>query len=163
MEYAMAERELKVGVWKGDGPAPGYLWNIAIIDFVFDEAMKFLDEAQYHHLAEQFKDLARTEYPSYSLTVSVDAVEDFYELRDKGGILRNLNVRVFYYIDKRTQTIVVVGAILKKNDGPTPQTVKVRIRRRVRDYLAGHFGQIQMFDRRALQNHSSGGNIRRTE
>src|SRR5262245_30271387 len=87
---------LKIGVHQGDGPPPGYAWNVLIIDFAFDEAMKFLDEAQYAHLAEQFRELAGQADPTRSLTVSVDAIEDFHELRDKGGVLGKINVRVFY-------------------------------------------------------------------
>ena len=34
----------------------------------------------------------------HSLHMSTDAIEDFYEMRDKGGILGPLNVRVFYYV-----------------------------------------------------------------
>jgi hypothetical protein len=134
----MIGRKLKVGVKVGGGS--GYQWNVLIVNFVFDEAMKFLDESQYAHLAEQFQMLALSEDPTRSLVVSVDAVDDFHELRDKGGILRGLNVRVFYYVDRRTRSIVVIGAILKKNNGPTLQTVKIRIRRRVRAYLAGEYG-----------------------
>jgi ABC-type transport system substrate-binding protein len=138
----MSSNRLKIGVHKGAGPAPGYQWHILIVDFAYDEAMKFLDAAQYAHLAEQFQELARQDDPSRSLVVSVDAIEDFHELRDKGGVLGSKNVRVFYYVDKRNRSIVVVGATLKQNNGPTPQTVKVRIRRRVRDYMNGSYGDL---------------------
>jgi mRNA-degrading endonuclease RelE of RelBE toxin-antitoxin system len=138
---ASMSRKLKVGVFRGDGPPPGYKWNVRIVDFVFDEAMKFLDEDQYEHLAKQFRELALQDDPSHSLTISIDAIEDFHELRDKGGVLHRLNVRVFYYIDSETRSIVVVGAISKQNNGPTPQTVKIRIRRRVRAYLQGEYGE----------------------
>jgi hypothetical protein len=140
----MPRSKLKVGVHAGGGPPPGYLWNVAIAEFAYDEAMKFLDEDQYSHLAGLFQELARHEDPTHSLILSVEAIEDFHELRDKGGVLRNLNVRVFYYVDKRagSRTIVVLGAIVKQNNGPTPQAVKVRIRRRVRTYLAGEYGSL---------------------
>ncbi len=138
----MRQSRLKVGVHAGGGRRPGYKWSVAIVDFVFDEAMKFLDEAQYSHLAEQLQEIARQDDPTHSLVVSIDAIEDFYELRDKGGVLGGKNVRVFYYVDKHMRTIVVVGATLKQNNGPTPQTVKVRIRRRVRAYMAGEYGTL---------------------
>jgi phage-related protein len=147
--FEMAGKRLKVGVHQGDGPPPGYSWNVLIIDFVYDEAMKFLDEAQYAHLAEQIQTIAFEDDPTRSLIVSIDAIEDFYELRDKGGILRGLNVRVFYYVDKVTRSIVVVGAIAKKNDGQTPQTVKIRIRRRVRAYIRGEYGTAAINSERA--------------
>ena len=138
----MSGSELKIGVREGGGPPPGYQWNVFIVDFVFDEAMKFLDESQYAHLSEQFKTLAGHSDPSHSLVVSIEAIDDFHELKDKGGVLGTLNVRVFYYVDKRARSIIVVGANLKKNDGPTPEVVKVRIRRRVRAYMRGAYGRL---------------------
>jgi hypothetical protein len=145
----MNKSSLKIGVHLGDGAPPGFQWNIGILDFVFDEAMKFLDEGQYSHLAEQFQELAYQADPSRSLTVSVDAIDDFYELRDKGGILGGLNVRVFYCIDKVTRAIIVIGAITKQNDGPTLNAVKIRMRRRFRAYLRGEYGTLQA--RRQIQ------------
>ncbi len=106
----------------------------------YEEAMRLLSVEQYGHVADQFRELAHEEDPTHALHVSVDAVEDFHELRDKGGILGPLNIRVFYYVDKWTRTIVVVGAISKQNNGPTPLVVKVRMRRRVRSYLGGEYG-----------------------
>ena len=150
----MDSKRIKIGVRKGDGPPPGYQWTVLIVDFVFDEAMKFLDESQYAHLAEQFQLLAQEEDPTRSLVVSLDAIEDFHELRDKGGILGKLNVRVFYYVDKSTRSIVVVGAIAKKNDGQTPQAVKIRIRRGVRAYRNGEYGSADVSARQ-----TSGSNI----
>ncbi len=66
--------------------------------------------------------------------------EDFHELRDKGGILRNLNVRVFYCVDKTNRAIVAIGVVAKKNDGATTTAVKARIRARIKKYRHGDFG-----------------------
>lgn len=133
---------LKVGKHRGDGPPPGYRWNLVILDLAFSEAMKFLDESQYRHLSELFWQLAGQGDPTHSLTISVRAIEDLMELRDKGGILHGLNVRIFYYVDKRDghRSIVIVGAIVKKNDGATLEVEKIRMRRRLRKYLRGDYG-----------------------
>jgi len=144
----MEPKRLKVGVHAGGGPPPGFNWNVLIVDFVFDEAMKFLDEDKYSYLAEQFQELAGHSDPTHSITLSLEAMEDFYELRDKGGALGKLNVRVFYCIDKETQSIVVVGAIVKKNDGQTPKAVRIRMRRRVRAYFNGEYGAAKINERR---------------
>lgn len=73
------------------------------------------------------------------MTASVRAIEDFHELRDKGGILGGMNVRVFFYLDKDHDAIVILGAIKKQNDGPTPVGDKKRMARRKRLYLGGGF------------------------
>jgi hypothetical protein len=136
----MMAKDVKVGVERGGGPAPGYLWNVFILDLAFEEAMGFLNEDQYQHISMQFKELARENDPSHSQTGSVDAIDDFHELRDKGGILGGMNVRVFFCLDKSRSAIVVLGACKKQNDGPTPLGVKKRIARRLRKYLNGDYG-----------------------
>ena len=75
------------------------------------------------------------EDPTHSQTIDIRPVEDFYELRDKGGILGRLNVRVFYLVHKTPHLIVILGVIKKENNGPTPTVDKVRMRRRQRHYL----------------------------
>lgn len=68
----------------------------------------------------------------------VREIEFFYEIRDKGGVLRKLNVRVFFFVRKETRTIVVLGAIKKENNGPTPTGDRVSMRRRMRLYLEAY-------------------------
>lgn len=136
-------KPLKIGVWRLGGPAPGYRWTVGILDMAFDEALKLLTEAEYQHLAMQVKDLAQEVDPTHSETQTVEKVEDYFELKDKGGILRKKNIRVFFGVDKPNQAIIVLGTIKKENNGPTPTGVKVRMRRRWRQYQAGEFGTPQ--------------------
>ncbi len=135
----MAKKQVKIGVRRGGGPPPGYRWAVQILDIAHGEAMKFLTEDQYKHLAAQVKELARQDDPTHSDTISVDAIEDYHELRDKGGILGGLNVRVFFCLDKRRSWLVILGAIKKQNDGPTPQPDKIRMARRKRKFFAGEY------------------------
>jgi hypothetical protein len=90
-------------------------------------------------MAMQVKELARENDPTHPLTASVDAIDDFHELRDKGGILGGVNVRVFFFLDKAQSALVVLGAIKKQNDGPTPVGDRRRMARRKRKYLNGEF------------------------
>lgn len=128
-------REVKIGVREGGGPPPGYQWNVNIFDQAYEEAMSFLNEDQYDHMASQVRELARQEDPTHSLTVDVRPIEDFYEIRDKGGILHKLNVRVFFFVHKSSRTIVVLGTIKKEKEGATPVGDKITMRRRKRLYL----------------------------
>jgi hypothetical protein len=135
MSDEASRKPVKVGVHEGAGPPPGYAWNVDILDQAYCEAMDFLSEAQYAHLAKQVKELAKEEVPTQSSTIDVRSVEDFYELRDKGGILRRLNVRVFFFVHKARRSIVILGAANKQNDGPTPTHILILMRRRKRLYL----------------------------
>jgi hypothetical protein len=133
-------KQLKVGVEEGAGPPPGYRWTVLILDIAYEEAMDFMNEDQYQHIAMQVKDLATEIDPSHSRTVSVDAIGDFHELRDKGIALGGMNVRVFFYLDKARSALVVLGAIKKQNDGPTPIGARKRMARRLRKYINGDYG-----------------------
>lgn len=137
----MAE-DLKVGVWRGGGPPPGYHFTVLIPDVAYTEANKFLTPDQYNHAAEMMKDLATHDDPTHSDTQRVEAIENFHELKDKGGILGKINLRVFFYVDTRNpvdHVLLVLGAINKGTEGQTPQSVCIRMRRRLRKYLNGEW------------------------
>ena len=88
MAEESAPQGVKVGVREGAGHPPGFFWNVDILDGVHGEAMAFLNEDQYTHLASQFRELAREEEPTRSQTIDIRPLENFYELRDKGGVLK---------------------------------------------------------------------------
>ena len=135
----MAKRQIVTGVHRGGGPPPGYQWGIALLSVVKKEA-ECLTQAQRRHLAMQLRELAGQDEPTRSDSISLDEIEAFHELRDWGGILGDLNVRLFFGVDKNNRLLVVLGIIKKKNNGPTPLGDKVRMRRRWRKYRNGEYG-----------------------
>jgi phage-related protein len=114
---------------------------VFVLDQAHADASGFLDADQYEHLARQVRELATQDDATRSATVDVRPVEDFYEIRDKGGVLRRLNVRVFYFVHKPSRAVVVLGAIKKENDGHTPLGDKVTMRRRMRLFLEWYEAQ----------------------
>ena len=139
----MDPKSISVGVREGAGSLPGYQWSVWILNVAFDEAVGFLSPVQYEHLAMQFRELAAQKDPTHSDSISVRCMspEDYYELRDKGGILGNINTRGFFGVDKGGRAIVVLGSIKKQNDGPTPKGDIIRIRRRWRIYQSDGYGK----------------------
>lgn len=134
------KKKLKIGVKQGGGPAPGYFWGVVILDMAYNEAMRFLSEDQYCHVAGLVKVLASEEDPSHSVICSVKPIEDFFELREKGGILGNINTRVFFFLENtlpENKNLVVLGAIKKENEDQTPRATVIRMERRKRMYLEG--------------------------
>lgn len=138
-------KDLKIGVHRGDGE-PEFKWTVIILDLAFQDAMEFLDESQYHHVAEQVQELAREMDPTHPVTQTVSMVEDLFELKEKGGPLGKINVRVFFILDKPRTAIVVLGAIFKQNEGKTPLGDKKRMQRRKRKYFAGDYGIAELRD-----------------
>lgn len=138
-------KPLKVGVWARNGGVPDFKRMVIVHDLSHREAMGFLSEAQRRHLALQVQELATEDDPTHSDTVDVRKIEDFYEIRDRGGVLGGLSVRVFFGVDDRNKDnkrIVVLGTIKKQNNGPTPTGDKLRMRRRWRKYLKGDYGDV---------------------
>jgi hypothetical protein len=88
----------------------------------------------------QLRDLAKHRDPTHSESLSLDKIEDFFELREKGGVLGRLNVRVFFGVDKDNRAIVILGVLKKENNGATPVGDKITMRRRWRKYQAGDYG-----------------------
>lgn len=133
-------KAVKVGLRAGDGPPPGYLWSVWYLSAARDEAAEFLSPEQYAHVVDLLRALANERDPSHAVTVRVEAVEDFFELKDKGGVLQKINLRVFYTIEAARRTIVVLAALKKEADGQTPTWMKVRVRSRLRRLRNGEFG-----------------------
>lgn len=94
-----------------------------------------MSEAQYAHVVDLLRALASEADPTHATTADVRSVEEFFEIRDKGGILGRINVRVFFVVRPEDKQIIVLGAINKSAEGPTPTWAKVRIRNRIRQYL----------------------------
>ncbi len=134
------KKKIRVGVKQGDG-SPPYQRTVGILDFAYEEAMSCLEERQYDHMALQVKELARHPDPTHSDTIDVKKIEDIYEIRDKGGPLGNINVRVFFGVDK-DGSMIILGVAKKQNNGKTPQGDKTRMTRRWRKYLRGDYGRM---------------------
>jgi hypothetical protein len=111
-----------------------------LIDFVVRDTTKLLGATGYEHLAMQMRELAACEEPTSCETVDVKAIEDFYEIRDKGSPFGGANVRLFFGVDKANRCLVPLGTIKKQNDGPTLLGDKIRMRDRWRRYRNGEYG-----------------------
>lgn len=131
-------KDVKVGV-KADtiGPHGNFRWSVLILDVAFREAMKILSADQYSYIAEQVKALASEEDPTHSNLCSVDAIEDFHELREKHGVLGKINLRVFFWVNTNDKEMVILGVIKKENNGPTPVGTRITMRRRKRLFTQG--------------------------
>lgn len=66
----------------------------------------------------------------------VRSIENYFELRDKGGVLGKLNVRVYFAVIECSKTIVVLGCYKKEAEDKTPQYIRSRMRNRLRFVLS---------------------------
>ena len=137
MAESPKRKGLRTGCNKGGGKPPGFKWSVRYFTEALGES-RVLTEVQHAHIVQQLKELARQKSPSHPETLDVKSIEDFHELRDKGGVLGRINFRVYFYIDKDADTIVVLGCDKKEEDGQTSLAIKVRMRNRLRRYLSDH-------------------------
>jgi len=135
-------KALKVGIRAGAGPLPGYLWSVYFLSSARDEAMDFLNDEQYAHAVDLVRSLASEQDPTHPVTVTVEAVEDYWELKDKGGVLGKINLRIYFTMNAKNKSIVILVAIKKEDDGQTPNWAKTRVRYRLRKFREGEFGRL---------------------
>jgi len=92
-------------------------WALAYLDVAAKEGRKILDDDQYAHVVQQFEALATEQVPSMVAYADVKPIEDFFELRDKGGVLGQINLRVYFAIVGEQHTLVVLGCYKKEDEG----------------------------------------------
>ncbi|QDV56401.1 hypothetical protein [Rosistilla oblonga] len=138
---ARKQQQIKVGLNLEIGPPPKYQWSAWVLDVANSEIRNTFAKPAVEHLILQVQELAREPSPSSSDILRIEKVEDFFELKDKGGVLGNVNARLFFGIDKRERAIVIIGGMKKQNNGKTPAGDRVRMRRRWRNYLDGTYGK----------------------
>jgi DNA-binding XRE family transcriptional regulator len=70
-----------------------------------DEARDVLNPEQYDYLARQVRELARNDDPTHSSRLDIRAIGEFFELREKGGVLNKINARVFFAVKNMVDRI----------------------------------------------------------
>jgi hypothetical protein len=123
--------------WQESGTGnPPLLWSLKYLPRAVDEA-RILTPQQYWHMADQLCEICRERDPRRCPVVEIARIEDFWELKDKGGPLGKINLRVFFFVDtaKQRHDVVVLGVHKKEDEDQLRRSVVVRIARRKRLYL----------------------------
>lgn len=107
-------------------------WELGYLEAAERDAKRFLTEEQYAHAIQLFEDLAYESNPIKSKTQDVRKIYEFYELRDKGGILGKINLRIYFTLFKERKLILVLATYKKEDDGQAPQHIVIRVRNRLR-------------------------------
>lgn len=112
------------------------VYRLGYLDAAVKDAREILTEDQYAHLVQQFDLLALDQDPRRPASHDVRPIEGLYELREKGGVLGRLNVRVFFAVLDEENLIVVLGCFKKEAEGQTPTHIKLKMRNRMRIALS---------------------------
>ena len=107
-------------------------WQLAYFERAKTEAESFLTDDQYEHAVSLVKQLALEDDPGHPASVSVRPISGFHEIRDKGGVLEKINLRIYFWICKEIRAIVVLGAYKKEDERQTPKRIVARMKSRQR-------------------------------
>lgn len=107
-------------------------WELRYLEAAAKEGHKVLDEIQYAYVIEAFDELAFAHDPRVTETHDVRPIYDFYELRDKGGHLGKINLRVYFSVHETERTIVVLSVYKKEDEGKAPERIVRRAKARLR-------------------------------
>ena len=110
------------------------VWALAYLKVAASEGHGFLNDVQYDHAVDQFESLAFEMDPTHPKSaIDVKAHGDFYEMRDKGGVLRKINLRAYFIlVDKPNKTLIVIGAYKKEDEDQTPKHIVIKMKNRAK-------------------------------
>ena len=111
------------------------VWKLSHVAVSAKEAHRFLDQTQYAHAVDLCVQLAEERDPQRPLTLDVEGIEEFYELKDKGGVLGKINLRIYFVVFDDTKEIMVLGSWNKNVEGKVPPYIKTKMRARLRFVL----------------------------
>jgi len=108
------------------------LWGLGYLDVAEKDARRYLNDDQYAHVVELFDQLACEQNPRLSDTQDIRPIDQFFELRDKGGILGKINLRVYFAVFDEEKLLVALGCRKKEEEHQVPAFVVVKMRNRFR-------------------------------
>lgn len=112
-------------------------WAVVVLRAAKTEGQKILTDAQYNHVVSVLQRLV--DFPDREELADLDIKHidgDVYELREKGGVLQRINLRVYFAALKKRREIVVLKTYKKEQDRQVPRYVLVGVEDRLDDYLA---------------------------
>ena len=128
-------------------------WRLRYLDAAVKEGRKILDDIQYAYAVEAFDEIAFARNPKSPETHDVRPIFEFFELRDKGGHLGNINLRCYFSVQEEERQIVVLSVYKKEDEGQAPNRIVRRARNRLR-----HVKRLIEKEQLSLARESSGRN-----
>jgi len=113
-------------------------WVVVILEVAKKEGRKILSDFQYDHVVEILKRLVHFGNAEEVSDLKIEPIESFYELKEKGGILGRINLRVYFGTIPEEGELVVAKTYKKEDDGSAPRHVILVVEDRLEEYKTGH-------------------------
>ncbi|MEW4455565.1 hypothetical protein AB1L30_23045 [Bremerella sp. JC817] len=113
--------------------------DIVVLAKAAKEGHDILSEGQYLHVKDLIKLLVDFGSQNYQANLRVEQFGEFWELKEKGGMLGKINLRVYFRFNEVSNEIVVLHTYKKEDDGAAPPFIMKLLRNRWNHYLNGTF------------------------
>ena len=113
-------------------------WDVHVLKIARKEGKNILNQTQYDHVVEVLKRLTDWEDKEEISDLRIEKIQDFYELKDKGGVLGRLNLRVYFATVPDNKDIIVLKTYKKEEDGACPRYIIINVEDRLEDFLSGN-------------------------
>ena len=111
--------------------------KVSVLASAKKQGRKVLSARQYLHAIELVKQLADFNDPAAVADLRIEPIEDFYELKDKGGLLGKINLRIYFGYFPKLNEIVVVHVYKKEQECQLPRHIIITVQARIRNYRNG--------------------------
>ena len=112
-------------------------WTVIILGLAKKEGRKILSDVQYDHVVEVLRRLVDFGNSEEIGDLDIRSIESFFELREKGGVLGKINLRVYFGTIPEGHELVIAKAYKKEDDGATPRHVVILVENRLEEYRCG--------------------------
>jgi hypothetical protein len=113
--------------------------RLVLIPIMIREGRDELTDGQYLHIKDHLKQLTGFGARRFATQLRIAPFEEFWELKEKGGVLGKKNIRVYFFYDSTANDIILLMTDKKEDDGQASPSIKYTLRNRLRLYRQGHF------------------------
>jgi hypothetical protein len=118
------------------------------------EGWDILTPEQYWETVGLIRRLEDFGDPVATADLDIKPFRDFYELRVKGGFVRNINLRIYFAFVEERNEVVVLMAYKKEEDRRVSPHIYITLEDRLEDYLNGAVQGVSVFPHH--RDHQSG-------
>jgi hypothetical protein len=109
-------------------------WVVVALDVAKAEGRKILSEPQYEHIKEILRRLEDFGDKEELSDLSIEPIGSFWELRERGGPLGRINLRVYFGTLPEDLELVIAKAYKKEDDRKTPPYIIEQVEDRLVEY-----------------------------
>ena len=112
-------------------------WTVVVLGVAKKEGRKILSKTQYDHIVDVLKRLVDFGDKEKLADVRIERIRSFFELKEKGGVLGRINLRVYFGTAPNDRELIVAMTYKKEDDGRPPPHIVILVEDRLEEYLAG--------------------------